>query len=161
MMLSTGLSHLGCIVNTAFFKPKSILASCRSALGPETILSLPQTGTLCTRNRVQPIEGQSWPRPKKGSSSRHSYDWIILKGMHLSKEKTKFPLLHGWMLQCTALSNIGFATTLAILVWTSHTMALAARDRMCVSVCGSLYPPVWSTVTSVMVGVTLFCLCVA
>src|ERR1700679_3140899 len=62
------------------------------------------------------------------------------------------------MLHLPALSGIGFATALAILVWTSRTMASAARAWIWLFICGLACPPDRRTVTSVIAGKGLSCL---
>ena len=111
-----------------------------------------QTGTPFARKRVQPIDGHSFPVPPRGLSRMCSYDLIMSNGTLPSKEKTKFPLLRGLMLQRPALRRIGLAVAFAIFSLTSLTIASAARFCIWVSFWESISPPVRKTVTSVMVG---------
>ena len=81
-----------------------------------------------------------------------SYEEMVSNGMWPSKENTKLPLLRGWRLQRPALSGMGWATALAILSFTSRTIASAVRALIWVSTKSLEWPPWRMTVTSVING---------
>jgi hypothetical protein len=81
-----------------------------------------------------------------------SYDEMVSNGMWPSKENTKLPLLQGWRLQWPALSGMGWATALAILSFTSCTIASAVHALIWVSMESLEWLPWRMTVTSVING---------